>query len=318
MRDPSLRQLEALIAVVEAGTVSRAADILRISQPAASKLIQDLEADTGLQLFERESGRLVPTGRGMRLYEEVERIFGGVRQMARAVEAIRREEHGHLVVGTLPALSGPFMGRVLSGFRARHPDVFVSVESRSSQYLAEAVLLRRIDVALVISGLEHSSLLVEVLKGPRAVVVMPRGHRLAEKATLTPQDLADEPFVGFGPSGITRRKVDATFEEHGLRPNIVVEATTAPNVAEFVAAGLGVTIADPLSMEFVADRVVTRPFEPAILIDNQVLRPVRARNSKLAEAFVEELHAAAESSVMLPSATEGVYKDAKASGRKST
>lgn len=288
------------MAVVEAGTVSRAAEILRISQPAASKLIQDLEADTGLQLFERESGRLVPTGRGMRLYEEVERIFGGVRQMARAVESIRREEHGHLVVGTLPALSGRYMGRVLAGFRARHPDVFVSVESRSSQYLAEAVLLRRIDIALVISGLEHTSLLVDVLKSPSAVVVMPIGHRLSEKAIITPHDLADEAFVGFGPSGISRRKVDAAFEEYGLRPNIVVEATTAPNVAEFVAAGLGITIADPLSMESVVNRVVTRPFEPSLSIDNQILRPVRARNSKLAEAFVEELHSAARSSTMLP------------------
>lgn len=300
MRNPSLRQLEALMAVVEAGTVSRAAEVLRISQPAASKLIQDLEADTGLQLFERESGRLVPTGRGMRLYEEVERIFGGVHQLARAVETIRREEHGHLVVGTLPALSGPFMGRALAGFRARHPDVFVSVESRSSQYLAEAVLLRRLDVALVISGLEHSSLIVDVLKSPPAVFVMPKGHRLSQKQVITPHDLTDEPFVGFGSSGITRRKVDAVFETFGLRPKIVIEATTAPNVAEFVAVGLGVTIADPLSMEFAADRVEMRPFEPSVLIENQILRPVRARNSVLAEAFVEELRAAAESSVMLP------------------
>lgn len=298
MRNPSLRQLEALMAVVEAGTVSRAAEILRISQPAASKLVQDLEADTGLQLFERESGRLVPTGRGMRLYEEVERIFGGVHQLARAVETIRREEHGHLMVGTLPALSGPFMGRVLAGFRARHPDVFVSLESRSSQYLAEAVMLRRIDVALVISGLEHSSLIVDTLKSPPAVFVMPKGHRLSKKTVVTPEDLRDEPFVGFGTSGITRRKVDVAFEQYGLRPKVVIEATTAPNVAEFVAAGLGVTVADPLSMEFVSGRVEVRPFLPTVLIENQILRPARARNSVLVDAFVEEAHAAAASSRM--------------------
>ncbi len=297
MRNPSLRQLEALMAVVEAGTVSRAAEILRISQPAASKLVQDLEADTGLQLFERESGRLVPTGRGMRLYEEVERIFGGVHQLARAVEAIRREEHGHLMVGTLPALSGPFMGRVLTGFRTRHPDVFVSLESRSSQYLAEAVMLRRIDVALVISGLEHSSLVVDTLKSPPAVFVMPKGHRLSEKTVVTPEDLRDEPFVGFGTSGITRRKVDVAFEEYGLRPKVVIEATTAPNVAEFVAAGLGVTVADPLSMEFVSGRVEMRPFLPTVVIENQIRRPARARNSVLVDAFVEEIHKAAAASL---------------------
>lgn len=91
-----------------------------LPQASSSK---HLEADTGLQLFERESGRLVPTGRGMRLYEEVERIFGGVNQLARAVDAIRREEHGHILIGTMPALSGPFITRAIAGFKARHPDV---------------------------------------------------------------------------------------------------------------------------------------------------------------------------------------------------
>jgi len=300
MRNPSLRQLEALIAVVESGTVSRAADILRISQPAASKLIQDLEADTGLQLFERESGRLVPTGRGMRLYEEVERIFGGVHQLARAVEAIRREEHGHLVIGAMPALSGPFMSRVLAGFRARHPNVFVSVEARSSQFLAEAVLLRRLDLALVASGLDHASILIEALKTPPAVAILPLGHRLGDHEYLTPEDIAAEPFIAFAPTAMMRRKVDTAFEEKGLRPNIVIEATTAPNVAEFVAAGLGMTVADPLSMEFVADRVIIRPFRPTLSFEYHIIRPVRARNSSLVAHFAESVHAAILNSRIAP------------------
>ena len=154
MRDPSLRQLEALVAVVEAGTVSRAAEMLHISQPAASKLIQDLEADTGLRaFFERESGRLVPTSRGMRLYEEVESIFGGVHQLARAVDAIRRRQSMDiLVIGTMPALSGRYMGQdMLASFRITTlRKCSCPIEARSSQFLTEAVLLRRLDVALLV------------------------------------------------------------------------------------------------------------------------------------------------------------------------
>ncbi|WP_256570572.1 LysR substrate-binding domain-containing protein [Bradyrhizobium sp. CCGUVB1N3] len=294
MRDPSLRQLEALMAVVESGTVSRAAEVLRISQPAASKLIQDLEADTGLQLFERESGRLVPTGRGMRLYEEVERIFGGVHQLARAVDAIRREEHGHLLIGTMPALSGPFITRVVAGFKERHRDVFVSIEARSSQFLTEAVLLRRVDLALVISGLEHSSVQVDRVKCPPAVVALPLGHRLSDLSDLSPIDLKDEPFIAFAPTGTMRSKVDAAFERFGLRPNIAIEATTAPNVAELVAAGLGVTVADPLALEHVAGRITSRPFTPVIDFDYVLIRPIRARKSDLVADFAAEVHAAAK------------------------
>lgn len=300
MRDPSLRQLEALMAVIETGTVSRAAEALRISQPAASKLIQDLEADTELQLFERDSGRLVPTGRGMRLYEEVDRIFGGVNQLARAVEAIRREEMGNLVIGTMPAFSGAFISKVVRRFRMQYPNVFISIESRSSQFLAEAVLLRRLDLALVIGGLDHGSLIVDYLEKMPALAVLPIGHELCSKDVLVPEDFEGQPFIAFGSGGQTRRKIDAVFEEHEVRPRIIAEASTAPNVAELVSAGMGVTVADPASMTFVADRAVMRPFRPDIFIENCVLRPARARNSRLAEDFVREVLKAA-SELKMPS-----------------
>lgn len=293
MRNPSLRQLEAFVAVIEAGTVSRAAETLHISQPAASKLIRDLEADTGLELFEREGGRLVPTGRGMRLYEEVERIFGGVNQIARAVEAIRREERGQIVVGVMPGLSGPFMGRALAIFRRQHPDVFVLIEARSSQYLAEAVLLGRLDLALIISGIGHSSLEAETLHREPMVCALPRKHPLAKRKTITAKDIGTAPFVSFGATSTTRRALEAVFEDAGVQLNIVIEANTAPNVAEFVAGGLGLTVAPPIFLESVVGRVELRPFMPKLEESFTILRPRRARNSALATAFIEAVRQAA-------------------------
>jgi DNA-binding transcriptional LysR family regulator len=292
MRNPSLRQLEALVAVIEAGTVSGAAEVMRISQPAASKLIRDLEADTGLELFERESGRLVPTGRGMRLYEEVERIFGGVNQLARAVEAIRREERGQIVVGVMPGLSGPFMGRALAAFLRHHPDVFVLMEARSSQYLAEAVLLGRLDLAVIISGIGHSTLEAESLHGQPMVCALPKGHALARLETITVKDIGAAPFVSFGANSSTRRTLDPIFEAAGERLNVVIEANTAPNVAEFVAGGLGVTVAPPIFLESVAGRVELRPFLPKIEESFTILRPRRARNSALATSFIDAVRQA--------------------------
>ena len=81
-----LRQIEAFKAVIENGTISRAAVLLSISQPSMSKLIAHLEQDTGLKLFDRVKGRIAPTEQAMRLYDEVERIFGGVtREMFRSM-----------------------------------------------------------------------------------------------------------------------------------------------------------------------------------------------------------------------------------------
>ncbi|MVA27094.1 LysR substrate-binding domain-containing protein (plasmid) [Agrobacterium vitis] len=292
MADPSLRQLEALLAVVETGTVSKAADLLRVSQPAVSKRIQDLEAETGLQLFERQGRRLVATDQGMRLYEEVDRVLGGVHQLARSVEAIHREVHGRLVLGVLPALGGRFISRILRSFHAQHPKVFVSVEAQSSQFLTEAVLLRRLDVAIVSTSVEHPSITAEMLRSPAAVAILPPGHRLEEAAQLNPADLIHEPFVAFSSTGIMRRKVDRAFEGQGVTPQVAFEATNAANVGEMVAAGLGVSIVDPLSVEFLDGRIIRKPFSPIVDQDYTILKPLRARKSAIVADFVEHVRGA--------------------------
>jgi DNA-binding transcriptional LysR family regulator len=124
VRRLNLRQVEAFKAVIEYGTVSRAAEMMNVSQPAMSKLIAHLEEDTALRLFDRVKGRLVATRRGMRLYEEIDRIFAGVRQVENAVEAIRRDEQSRLLIGVMPALSGSFIQEATSRFLARQPGVW--------------------------------------------------------------------------------------------------------------------------------------------------------------------------------------------------
>lgn len=293
MRAPSLRQIEALIAVIETGTVSRAAEMLRISQPAASKLVHHLEADTGLQLFDREGGRLVPTARGRRLYEEADRIFGGINQLARAIEAIRREEQDRILVGAMPGLAGPFMSRAVGRFRQHHPNVYISVEARSSQFLADWIMSQRLDLALLITRIDHPHIMTEILAGHPMVCALPCGHPLAAHERLTPKELDGVPFIGFGPSSLTRRLVENAFATEGLRPNVVMDATTATNVCAFVAAGFGVTIADPLILESGAHRMEIRPFDPPVVFEFYISRPVRARNRVLVDVFVEEVRHAA-------------------------
>ena len=288
MRTPNLRQIEAFKAVIETGTVSRAADLLRISQPAASKLLTHLEEDTGLQLFDRRRGRLVPTERGMRLYEEIDRIFAGVKQVERAVESIRREEHDRLLIGVMPGLAGPFISRAVVGFLKRHPKAYVSINARSSQFIADWLLARQLDVGIISMRIDHRHFEAEPLISLPLVCVMPIGHRLAKKKRITARDLAKENFIAFGEGSHTRANIDAVFRRAGLAPNVVLDASVAPTVCELVAAGMGVTLEHPLLLESVRGRVVVRPFDPPTPFDFLLCRPREARNMALVDAFVEE------------------------------
>lgn len=288
-RPISLRQIEAFRAIIDSGTVSRAAAVLNISQPAVSKLLAHLEDDSGIELFDRINGRLQPTERGMRLYDEVDRIFAGIRQVERAVDSIRREQEGQLVVGVMPALAGSFVQRTVRALLAKRPGLYVSIITHSSVVLGEWLSNRQIDVALVGHRPEKAAIVTEAFMRMDLACVLPIGHRLTALARLTPEDLREERFIAFASGSQTRRAVDAAFEQYGLRPNVVLDASTSPMVGEFVASGLGVSIMHPLLYETVHGAVEIRPFDPPTPYEFYLCRSQELRNPGIVQAFVDEV-----------------------------
>lgn len=284
----NLRQVEAFKAVIECGTVSAAAEALNVSQPAMSKLVAHLELDTGLRLFDRIKGRLAPTQRGMRLYEEIDRIFVGVRQVEDAVEAIRRDEQSRLIIGVMPALSGPFIQRATSRFLTHQPGTFCSVQARSSQWVTDGLVTRKLDVGLVVQPVDNPYVVAEPLMGHPVVCIMPPGHPLAGRATITPEDLDGVPFVSFEAESYTSRRVAAVLGAAGVVPDVVMVVNVAPTLCEFVAAGVGVTLVHPLIVAGLGGRVAIRRFEPAIRLDFQLCRIRDNRNARLIDAFLSD------------------------------
>ncbi len=289
-----MRQVEAFRAVVEYGTVSAAAQALYVSQPAVSKLIAQFEYQTGLRLFERNKGRLAPTSQAMRLYEEVDRIFAGIHQLTRAVDVVKRETRGQLIVGVLPALSGHFIQQATMLFLQRHPDVFVSVKVRASTVLADWLATRQIDVGLMNARVDHPDLELEPLIKQPLVAIMPSAHRLANKTSLSLADLDGEPFVAFDTAVEIRRTVDRLFEQAGMTPRYVLEATTAPTLCEFVAAGLGISLVHPHMAGTVTGRIVMRPFKPGVINHFLLGRSQGSRNTRYVDDFIQATHAVAQ------------------------
>ena len=185
-RRVNLRQIEAFKAVIEHGTVSAAAAALNVSQPAMSKSLAQLEVDCELRLFDRVKGRLAPTAQGMRLYAEIDRIFSGVQQVENAIDALHRQAQGRLLIGVMPGLSGAFVQRAVTAFLQVQPGTYCFVEVRSSQWIMESLVGRRLDVALLSADMglvmEHG-----------VVCIMPVVHPLAARRVVVPADLAEFP-----------------------------------------------------------------------------------------------------------------------------
>ena len=293
-RHVNLRQIEAFKAVIEHGTVSRAALMVNISQPAMSKLIAHLEFDTGLKLFDRVKGRLAPTEHAMRLYEEVDRIFAGVRQVENAVEAIRRQEQGRITVGVMPALAGSFIQRVTMSFLEKRSNVFCSVQSLSSQWIVDWLVTRKLDIGLVEPGLDNPYLTIEPLMEHPLVCIMRPDHPLAAKSVIEPPDIDGVPFVTLNPDSHPGHRLEVMFETYRIRPQIMLVANITPTLCEFVAAGLGISLVHPLVVSGLEHRLAVRRFDPEILFSFQLCRSVDSRNAQLVETYAQELRATAE------------------------
>jgi DNA-binding transcriptional LysR family regulator len=267
--------------------VPRAADVLRISQPAVSKLVQDLEAGTGLLLFDRLRRRLHPTAEGRRFHEEVEQLFLKISRIEHVANEIRANGIGELRVATLPALGLGLIPRALVAFREKRPGLKAVLSVVSSQRVVEMIAAGEADVgfAYPVPG-TPATLLRQSLASLPAVAALPAGHPLAARETLAPEDFDGLPLVSLGREDRSRDNMDLFFEERQLRLNVQIETQFAGVACELVAGGAGPALIDPVTASFFRDRIILRPVVPAFVFEFGVLTLVGHPESTMIRDFV--------------------------------
>lgn len=290
----NLRHIEAFKAVMETGTVHRAAEAMHISQPAVSKLLQGFERAAGFKVFDRANGRLSPTAEGLELYREVERVFAGADAISRAAGEIRAMRRGTLSVGAMPALSAGFVQRVAAAFLRDHPQVELEIRSAQRVKLIDSVASGKLDIALCNSVHEHPEIETELLSRAPAVCLLPRTHRLARRTEIAARDLKNEPFVSWSEGTVTRVRVDALFDRLGIERCLAFSASTAPAICAFVAHGLGVALAHPLYIGIADGAIAVRRFTPRVELDLLMAFPRRASRPALVKAFAQTTLALAQ------------------------
>ncbi len=291
-RRVNLRQIELFKAVIEHGAVSAAAGALNVSQPAVSKSLAQFEADCELRLFDRVKGRLAPTEQAMQLYAEIDRIFSGVQQVENAIDALHRQVQGRLLLGVMPGLSGAFVQRVVSAFLQVHPGAYCSIEVRSSEWILESLVGRRLDVGFLSHRMQNPFVESELLAEHPVVCIMPVGHPLAARRVVVPADLARFPYVSFGAETDVGHQIAGVLTSHGVSPTIALVTNVAPTVCAFVASGAGVSLVHPLMVSDF-DRIVMRPFEPRTMLGFLLAHGRASRNARLADDFIKVARATA-------------------------
>lgn len=291
----NVRQLEAFRAVMETGSVTRAADALRISQPAVSKLLAQLSRSCGFGLFRRRGNRLLPTGEAMALHTEVERVFVSVDSVARFASDIRDLRSGQLAIVAFPAIATRVLPQIITAFRSQHSGTAVSLVSRSSRALVDWVAAQRADIGISLMTADTPNMVCEPLGSFAGVCVCHPAHRLAQRDVVHASDLHNENFIEIGAEDRSRFRVHQAFEGLQVHRQIVIEAQQAEAACAFAVAGAGVSIVEPFSATgFRADELAVRPFRPTVSFDMWLILPTLRPRTRMADAFVEVLRTALE------------------------
>lgn len=289
----NLHDVDVFNAIMITRGAGAAATLLDTSQPAISRSLAKLEAELGFKLFDRIRGRLVPTREGELFHAEVKANLVGLDRLKLRAAQIKEVGTGTIRVASLSALGHGLVPRAIVAFSRKHPQVRISYQVRTSNVVRDLVASGSFDIGLAADEVDTSGVLHSVFNTPRAVCVMPKNHRLAEKAVITPTDLANEAFLALSPEDTVRVAMDKIFAAHGMRPRILIETPYGLTIAILAAKGMGIGLVNP---SVIADRmiagIIAIPFEPAVHFRALILRPPDGINSALITDFTAELYAA--------------------------
>ncbi len=287
----SLREVEAFAAFMRHGTATRAAEVLDISQPAASKLLANFQKKAGFVVYKKQNQRLIPTQEAHLLFAEVDRVFLSLRDIGRAAQDISALRMGRINICSLPSLGINFLPKVLTEFAAERPSIAVTLNVRDSQTVIEWAGRNQIDLGIAITAaIDHPGVLRRSLASVPVVCVVPASHRLAGAARVRVQDLAGEDFISFGLSDPLRMALDQACAAENVSRNLRVDAHLASSIMSFVANGAGISIMDALSAVTAnCDEVAIVPFESSFRSELSIYRPRKGQKAEIATLFSEHL-----------------------------
>ncbi|WGI23309.1 LysR substrate-binding domain-containing protein [Amylibacter sp. IMCC11727] len=224
-----LRQLRLLIAVGQHGNIQSAAADLGISQPAATKMIQELELDFEVKLFRRTNRGAIPTVFGESLIRHGKLIFAQVSHAAQELDDLNQGNSGRVVIGTLLAASSSLLPQAIETVLRTRPNVMVKVIEGTNDALMPALLSGEIDMVLGrLPNLRHRSKIVqEKLFSEKVLAVAGPQHPLAGKTGVTFDDLKPSTWILPPVETTLRRQVDQYFiKQDQYAPAIAIESVS--------------------------------------------------------------------------------------------
>ncbi len=285
-----LRHIEVFHAVYSCGSVTRAAEALKVSQPSISKVLAHAEQQLGFALFNRVRGKLIPTSEANQLFVQVAQVNDGLNRVRQLAANLRSAEQGAIRIAATPAFGIDFLPGAIASYREDHGDIMFSLETLRHEELSSALTDSRIDIGLAFDPGNLPGISGELLGYGRFVVLVPNGMDMGCEGALQLQDLVGFPFIRLDNQGPLDRFLTTYVEASDIRLDSVVTAGSYQLAKAFVSHGMGVCIADEVTARSgIIDGVEIRELTPALKFRISALHTDRESISLICTDFIKHL-----------------------------
>jgi LysR family hydrogen peroxide-inducible transcriptional activator len=230
-----------MAAVAEAGSFTRAAERLSVTQPTLSQQIINLEKELGHKLFHRLARKAVLTEAGIIFLERVRRILFEADNAAKELQddpALERRIH----IGAIPTVAPYLLPPLIALCRDRYPNLQISIREDFRPQLVRGVLEGELDLAITAQPVLNRQVAVEPLLTEPLLLVVGRDHPLARRKSVISADLAQETFVILGSSSSLAEQVRNFCGDHKIEPRVGFRCAQVATVKSLVAIGAGISI----------------------------------------------------------------------------
>jgi DNA-binding transcriptional LysR family regulator len=282
-----LRYIEIFQAVMQAGTVKGAADLLHITQPAATRLLQQAECNVRVALFQRVRGRLMPTAEALRLYPAVEQLYDKLDAVRRVAGNLDLTADQPLRVLCTPGLALVGVPQALGEWSRRFSTVCVSLRTLHSRQIAESLTLREADIGFAFESAPHPVLLSEPIAQAHFVCVGPD----VPAQPIPISALREHEVIDLDPGDPLGQVLHAALTAHDVVPPSRMLTHSYHAAIELAAAGFGWALVDSLSAVHAQRHPGLRvtAIEPAINVAVYALRPRDVPASAAADALAHSV-----------------------------
>ena len=240
--DLEIRHLRLVAAIAGAGSMTKAAGELHLTQSALSHQLRDIEGRLATPLFTRLGRRMVLTEAGRRVLDAAQRVLGEVQRAEADVKRLAGQGEGTIRLCTECYTGYHWLGAILTAFQTRHPRVTINVAAEETGGPVEALLDGRIDLAILIDPEKDRRLRLRPLFTDEMVAIVAPTHRLARRSWVAPGDLAAEHLLLYSSVPEESFAVRRILRPNGLVPARVSFIMLTEAIVELARAGTGVGI----------------------------------------------------------------------------